>query len=167
MHPLSCFRVWTSSLRTDLIFLFNVVLFQKVIFQQQLVNTQNDFNLGMGVFTARVAGVYYFNFHSMSKVGDHCVHSSCFIQRHDRNLHKYNNKLCVCVCVSYSWTGIDHQCVCVLRLACVWGLLSVTVRKGSASAITTETLTRSVKRFDFWLFWLFWDCAARHQRHGC
>lgn len=72
----------------DLIFLFNVVLFQKVTFQQHLVNTQNDFDLALGVFTARVAGVYYFNFHSMSKVGHRRLHRSFSIQLHEKNLHK-------------------------------------------------------------------------------
>lgn len=156
------FCVWKSSLSTDLIFLFNVVFFQKVTFQQHLVNTQNDFNLGLGVFTARVAGIYYFNFHSMSKVGDRTLHSSCFIQLHRRNLTSTTAS-----CVSYSWTGIDHQCVSVFRLACVWGLFSVAVRKGSASATTTETLTRCVKCFSFWFFLGGWDVLPDSNDIGC
>lgn len=72
------FGVWESSVSTDLIYLFNVVLFQKVTFQRHLVNTNDDFNLGLGIFTARVAGVYYFNFHSMSKVDHRSLHTRHF-----------------------------------------------------------------------------------------
>ncbi|XP_067359976.1 complement C1q subcomponent subunit A [Channa argus] len=41
---------------------------QPVTFQRTVVNTMGDFNTATGHFTCRVAGVYYFTFHSVAKV---------------------------------------------------------------------------------------------------
>ncbi|XP_010753015.3 complement C1q subcomponent subunit A [Larimichthys crocea] len=41
---------------------------QVVTYQHTVVNTPQDFNAATGVFTCRIAGVYYFTFHSMAKV---------------------------------------------------------------------------------------------------
>ncbi|XP_041816874.1 complement C1q subcomponent subunit C-like [Chelmon rostratus] len=41
---------------------------QVVTYQSTMVNTPGDFNTGTGYFTCRVAGVYYFTFHSVAKV---------------------------------------------------------------------------------------------------
>lgn len=44
-----------------------------VIFNEQLFNMNNDFDLRTGQFTCKVAGVYYFVFHAVSE-GDLCLH---------------------------------------------------------------------------------------------
>ncbi|XP_060897814.1 complement C1q subcomponent subunit C-like [Labrus mixtus] len=41
---------------------------QIVTYQMTVVNNPGHFNPAMGVFTCRIAGVYYFNFHSAAKV---------------------------------------------------------------------------------------------------
>ncbi|MGL6081848.1 MAG: C1q-like domain-containing protein, partial [Gammaproteobacteria bacterium] len=43
-----------------------------VKFNEELANFKNDFNTETGYFTCRVAGVYYFVFHSVSE-GDLCL----------------------------------------------------------------------------------------------
>lgn len=43
-----------------------------VKFSESLININNDFNLEEGDFTCRIAGVYYFVFHSVSE-GDLCL----------------------------------------------------------------------------------------------
>lgn len=43
-----------------------------VIFNEVLTNLNNDFNVRTGYFTCKVAGVYYFVFHSVSE-GDLCL----------------------------------------------------------------------------------------------
>ncbi|TKS71874.1 Complement C1q subcomponent subunit A [Collichthys lucidus] len=42
---------------------------QVVTYQHTVINTPQDFNAATGYFTCRVAGFYYFSFHSMAKVG--------------------------------------------------------------------------------------------------
>ncbi|CAI5687259.1 unnamed protein product [Oreochromis niloticus] len=54
-----------SVIRTDSAYpTFN----QKITYQKAVVNTNGDLDTRTGVFTCRVQGTYYFNFHSVAKV---------------------------------------------------------------------------------------------------
>lgn len=48
-------------------------MFQAVTYQKTVFNTNGDMNTGTGEFVCRVAGAYYFNFHSLAKVTHHCL----------------------------------------------------------------------------------------------